>query len=158
MKVLPRAILMGALLAAAAGCGRKPDASVPAGAQLHQSVPPHGGTPIALGDDYRLELVRDAVAGTLSAYLLDDEMEEFIRIPAPSLSLIARVGGEDRSLVLAAVANTATGETVGNTSLFQGHAEWLRTGEGFDGTLQGLTVRGSAIPPVSFHFPSGKQD
>jgi hypothetical protein len=156
MNVLPRAILAGALLAAATGCGRKPDASAPAGTQLHRSVPPHGGTPIALGDDYRLELVRDAGAGTLSAYLLDDEMEEFIRIPAPSLSLIARVGGEDRPLVLSAVANSATGETVGNTSLFQGQAEWLKTMGSFDGTLQGLTVRGSAIPPVSFHFPSGE--
>ncbi len=119
-------------------------------------MPPHGGTPVALGEDYRLELVRDADTGTLSAYVLDDEMEEFIRVPARSLTIVARVGGEDRPLVLAAVANSATGETVGGTSLFQAQADWLKTAASFDGTLEALTVRGSAFTGIRFHFPGAE--
>jgi hypothetical protein len=139
-----------------AGCGKGP----PAGGektQLHRDVPPHGGTPIALGDDYRLELVRDAAAGTLSAYVLDDEMEEFIRIPAPSLTLLVRLQGEDRPLVLAAVANSGTGETVGDTSLFQGQADWIRTTPAFAGRVQALSIRGTAFTGVPFQFPGASE-
>ena len=143
MKASLAAILLGAGLALA-GCGR-----TPAGAELatgiHKNVPPHGGTPVALGDDYCLEIVREPGTGVLSAYVLDDEMEEFIRIAAPSLAIVARVQGEDRPLVLAAVANTATGETVGATSLFQVQADWLKAAGEFDATLQAVSVRGTAF-------------
>ena len=122
---------------------------------MHHATPPHGGTPVALGDDYRLELVRDAAAGTLSAYVLDDDMEEFIRCPAPAITLTARVGGEDRSIVLRAVPNPATGETVGNTSCFEGQADWVRTADHFAGTLQSLTIRGTPFTGVAFPFPQG---
>jgi hypothetical protein len=154
VKAFLSSVLAGAVLLLA-GCGRKaagPAAGEPA--HFHQNVPPHGGTPVALGDDYCLELVRDADAGTLSAYVLDDEMEEFIRLPAPTLPLLVRVGGEDRPLVLAAVANSGTGETVGDTALFQAQADWLKTTAGFTGTVQSVTVRGTTFTGVHFSFPA----
>jgi hypothetical protein len=146
-------VLAGAALLLA-GCGRK--AASPGGAEaahFHQNVPPHGGTPVALGDDYCLEIVRDAENGTLSAYVLDDEMEEFIRLPAPSLPLLVRVAGEDRPLVLSAVATSCTGETVGDTALFQARADWLKTTAAFGGTVQSITVRGTTFTGVRFSFP-----
>jgi hypothetical protein len=47
-------------------------------------------------------------------------MENFVRSPAPSIEIAATVGGTERILVLSAVANPMTGETVGDTSLFEG--------------------------------------
>ena len=140
------------------GCVKSPERAVAdKKPQMHKDIAPHGGTPVALSDDYNLELVREADAGTLSAYVLDDEMEEFIRSSSPSITIVAKVGGNDRTLVLAAVANPATGETVGDTSLFQVQADWLRTIGKFDGTVQGIIVRGTRFGGVTFSFPGRRE-
>lgn len=125
---------------------------------MHKDVPPHGGTPVALGDDYNLELVRDPDTGTLSGYVLDDEMEDFIRSSSPSITITATVNGKSQTLVLAAVGNPATGETVGDTSLFQTQADWLKTTGNFDGVLQEITIRGTKFADVKFNFPKGTGD
>jgi hypothetical protein len=136
------------------GCSQKAPAAAATGKFVAQ--PPHGGTPVVLGDgDYHLELVRDAATGTLSAYVLDDEMEEFVRSTSPSFELRATVGGTPQTLVLTAVANSATGETVGGTSLFQAQADWLKTAGSFSAVLHGLTVRGTTFPDTPFPFPAG---
>jgi hypothetical protein len=57
--------------------------------------------------------------------------------------------------MLAAVANPATGETVGDTSLFEGQADWLKTAREFDATLKTITVRGTTFAEVKFNFPKG---
>jgi len=143
-------------LALLPGCSRD---SAPAKTHLHVDLPPHGGTAVALGDDAsHIELVRDAQAGVLQAYVLDDEMEEFVRIAAPSIEIHATVDGSPRTLVLAAVGNTATGETVGNTSLFEAQAEWLRTATHFDGIIMSVTVQGTTYTGVKFNFPKGNAD
>jgi hypothetical protein len=138
------------------GCGKASQRG-PAGEkpQLHKDLPPHGGTPVALGDNYNLELVRDSNTGTLSGYVLDDEMEDFIRSSSPAVTIDATVNGETRTLVLAAVANAATGETVGDTSLFQTQAGWLKTAKNFDGSVRGITIRGTKFADVKFSFPRG---
>jgi hypothetical protein len=136
------------------GCGGKAPPAAATGKYVDQ--PPHGGTPVALADgEYHVELVRDAATGTLSAYVLDDEMEDFVRSSSPSFELRASVAGEARTLVLAAVANPATGETVGDTAQFQAQADWLRTTGQFDGVLHGLTVRGKTLADAAFPFPAG---
>jgi hypothetical protein len=118
--------------------------------------PPHAGTPVVLGEEaYHMELVRDPEAGTLQAYILDGEMETFVRSAVPSVEIDATVGGKPQTLVLAAVANTATGETVGDTSLFQAQADWLRTTGNFDGVLRSVTIRGTTFTDVKFNFPKG---
>jgi len=155
MKALLSVILLGSALILA-GCGRKaPEGAAAETTHIHKDVPPHGGTVVALGDDYNLELVRDGDAGTLSAYVLDDEMEEFIRVRDPAITIVAQAGGQDQTLVLAAVANSATGETVGDTSLFQVQADWLKRTPKFSGTLQRITIRGTPFATVHFDFPAG---
>ena len=123
---------------------------------LHQDVAPHGGTPVAVGDDYKLELVRDGETGTLSGYVLDDEMEEFMRSSSPSLTILIKAAGEPLTLVLNAVANPATGETLGDTSLFQGQADWLKSVDSFAGTLQAIVIRGTRFSGIKFNFPKGR--
>lgn len=109
-----------------------------------------------MGDEaFHLEFVRDAAAGRLKAYVLDGELEQFIRIPAPSLELSVRFAGRQESLVLQPVASDATGETVGDTSLFEGQADWLKTQAEFEAELQQITIRTTTYTHVTFPFPQG---
>ena len=159
MKTLSVLLVLLASFLLWGGCNRGTDSGA-AGEKvgMHKDVPPHGGTPVALGDDYNIELVRDPETGTLSGYVLDDEMEDFIRSSSPSITIIATVNGNSQTLVLAAVGNPATGETVGDTSLFQTQADWLKTTGNFDGVLQEITIRGTKFADVKFNFPKGTGD
>ena len=151
-----RLSVSAALLGALGACAKKaaPVAAAPAAAHEHHA--PHGGTPVALGDEaYHLELVRDADAGKLIAYVLDGEMEEFIRAKAATFEVIATVAGAKQTLTFHAVANAATGETVGNTSQFEASADWLKTTAAFDATLTSLEIKGTAFAAVAFNFPKG---
>jgi hypothetical protein len=147
-------------LALAPGCTRPapaPAASAPPA--KHEHHPPHGGTPIVLGDEaYHLELVLDAATGTLQAYVLDGELENFIRLPAASLEIVTTVDGQPQTLVLRAVPSPATGETVGDTSLFATQADWLKTTQTFDATLKNITIRGTTFSDVDFSFPQGNDE
>ena len=143
-------------LACAAGCTRAPSPAPAGQPHGHEHHPPHGGTPVVLGDEaYHVELVLDAQAGTLQAYILDAEMENFVRSAVPSIEIAADVGGAPRTLVLKAVANPATGETVGDTSLFEAQADWLRDARQFDAVLGSVTIRGTTFTGVRFNFPRG---
>jgi hypothetical protein len=122
---------------------------------LHQDQPPHGGTPVALGDMYHIEFVLDAASGTLSAYLLDGEMEAFVRSDMPSFEVQAKVGGAEQLLVFKPVANPATGETVGDTALFSAQAGWLKTAKSFDAVIKSVTLDGTKFTNVGFNFSKG---
>jgi hypothetical protein len=143
------------VLAALIGCSKEPMASS-AAPHKHVHHPPHGGTPVVLGDEvYHLELVLDPLTGTLQVYLFDGELENFIRSAVPSIEIDATVNGVPRSLLLAAVPNPATGETVGDTSLFQTQADWLRETKEFDGVVRSVTIRGTTFTDEKFNFPKG---
>jgi hypothetical protein len=137
--------------AALAGCGRPG----PAPAAEPSDQPPHGGTPVALGDLYYLELVLDPAQGTLEAYVLDSELENFIRIADPSFELVATAGGERHVLTFRPVASPATGESAGQTSEFTAQGDWLKTAGRFDGLLTRIDVRGHVYTSVAFPFPQG---
>jgi hypothetical protein len=132
------------------GCARK-DAPAPSGGHTHTA--PHGGLLIELGQHaYNLELVRDTAAGKLTAYVLDGHAENFIRITAPSFDLVAISGGEKRPLTLRAVANSATGETVGDTSQFEAQADWLKSAGDIPGTVSSIDIRGTKFENVAFYL------
>jgi len=154
MKLPFRLVVLACLLATAA-CSR-PAATPAATAPRHEHHAPHGGTPVVLGAElYHLELVRDPSDGRLRAYVLDGEMENFIRIAAPTLELSVTVAGQPRPLVLAAVANPATGESAGDTACFEGQADWLKTTPTFDAVLARIEIRGTPFTAVAFNFPKG---
>jgi hypothetical protein len=147
-------LLLLAPFAMTGGCSKPPAVSVQP--HKHEHHPPHGGTPVVLGDEvYHVELVLDAVTGRLQAYVFDGELENFIRSTVPSFEIAATTNGSSRTLVLQAVANPATGETVGDTSLFEAQADWLKATAEFDGILKSITIRGTTFADVKFNFPKG---
>ena len=152
-----RLTLVVLLLAAFAACSKEPEPSRQIAAPVkHQHIAPHSGTPVVLGAEiYHLELVLDAPAGRLSAYVMDGELENFIRVTASSFEVVATVNGEKRPLAFRAVANPATGESVGDTAQFEAEAGWLKNTPTFDAVLASLTIKGTAFAAVAFNFPKG---
>jgi hypothetical protein len=150
-------LLLAGATALVAGCSKPaPVTATAAAVPKHEHKPPHHGTPVVLGDEvYHVELVRDAAAGRLQAYVFDGELENFIRSGEHGLEIDAVVNGQPQMLVLAPVANPATGETVGDTALFEGQADWLKGTKEFDATLKTITIRGSTFADVKFNFPKG---
>lgn len=159
-------------MALAAGCRKAAESGAPAAAHSHshgadhghshahdhEHIPPHGGTAVVLGDEtYHVELVLDAAAGKLQAYILDGHMDNFVRVTAPVIGLEAVVGGQTQVLELRATANSATGERVGDTALFEGQAEWLKHTPEFDGVLKGVVIKGTSFTDVKFNFPKGNE-
>jgi hypothetical protein len=122
----------------------------------HVDQPPHGGTAVVLGDDdFNLELVRDAASGTLRAYLMDGEMEEFIRVADRQLDLEIDRDGRRRTLTLKPVADPVTGETVGDTCLFQAQADWLKQADHFKGVIKRVAIQDRTFKSIPFAFPEG---
>lgn len=143
--------LVLAFSAVLGGCSKNSNQSAASGGHVHTA--PHGGTLIEMGDHaYNLELVRDAAAGKLTVYILDGHAENFIRIAAHSIELVAIAGGERRPLTLQAVANPATGETVGNTSQFETRADWLKNTAEFPGTISSIDIRGTKFNGIAIYM------
>jgi hypothetical protein len=141
----------------ATGCGRKSThGDHDHAGHAHEHVAPHEGTVVVLGDEaFHLEFLRDADAGTLTAYVLDAHLESFIRLPMPGFQVVALPTSNPRALEFKAVASAATGETVGDTSQFVAQADWLKTTAEFDAVLTSLTIRGTTFSAVKFNFPKG---
>ena len=151
-------LCIGLAAAFCSGCSKTENASAPGKEVVHKHEhhPPHHGTPVVLGDEeYHVELVLDATAGKLQAFVLDGELENFIRITPESFDIAAKIAGRDETLTLKAVANSATGETVGDTSLFETQADWLKTTPVFDAAIKEINVRGESYTNVVFNFPKG---
>ncbi len=145
-----------ALFAAACSKTETPAAAKAATPAKHEHKPPHGGTPVVLGEEvYHLELVRDAAAGKLTLYVMDGELENFVRIAAPSVGIVATISGKSVPLLFQPIANSATGEKTGDTSQFEVTADWLKTTATFDAVLTKIEVRGTAFSAVAFNFPKG---
>jgi hypothetical protein len=142
-------VLIAALGLSITGCGKK-GAHDHAAHGGHVHTAPHGGALVELGEHvYNLEVVRDAAAGKLTIYVLDGHAENFIRVKPASFEASATVAGEKRSLTFKAVANSATGETVGDTSQFDAAADWLKTTSTFDVVIPSLDIRGTAYSNVA---------
>lgn len=124
----------------------------------HTHVAPHGGTVVVLGDEaFHLEFVLDQEAGQLTMWILDGHLENFVRVAAPSLRLRATIGSASHDLELAAVASQATGETVGDASMFAGRADWLKTTPEFAAVIPEVSIRSTRFTNVAFAFPAGTE-
>lgn len=90
------------------------------GPHVHQ--PLMGGELLPLGKHgggHNLEILTDET-DRLSVYILDAHAENFVRIGQPKLELlITETNGSTTVLGLDAVADTATGETIGDSSHFR---------------------------------------
>lgn len=147
-----RLCLAGLVLALFAACGRKDHDHAPAAPGGHVHTAPHGGTLVEIGAHaYNLELLLDSAAGRLTAWVLDAHAENFVRVKAPAIEIAAQVGTARRTLTLAAVANRATGETVGDTSQFEAQADWLKHTASFSGSITVLEIRGTKFERIAFN-------
>ncbi|HEY0947294.1 MAG TPA: hypothetical protein VGD81_18565 [Opitutaceae bacterium] len=137
---------------ALAGCGKKagPDADHAGhGAAHHEHAAPHGGTLVEVGEhQFNLEFLHDPAAGKLTLWVLDAHAENFVRIPMRTIQVIAGDGAVGQTVSLAAVANPATGETVGDTSQFEGTAPWLQDAKTAPVRLPSIEIRGVAFRDV----------
>jgi hypothetical protein len=147
-------VVLGLLSAGLIGGCKKHTAEHEAAHAKHEHKAPHGGVLVELGEHaYSLELLRDRTSGKLTAWILDGHAENFVRIKAPQLELVAMPGGKFTPLPLQAVANPATGETVGDTSQFEAQADWLKTAGEFAGIVT-VEIRGTRFEKVAFELPN----
>jgi hypothetical protein len=145
------ALLTACVAFFAAGCSKSHDHGAGSGGHVHTAQ--HGGTLVEVGQHaYNLELVRDAAAGKLTVYVLDGHAENFVRLSAPSIELTAISGGQRYPLSLKAVANAATGETVGNTSQFETQADWLKSAGEISGTIDTLEIKGTTFRAIGLYL------
>ena len=139
-------------------CRESPKDDHAAKPHKHEHTPPHGGTPVVLGDEeYHLELVLDAASGKLQAFVLDGHLQDFVRLSAEFFEVTVKLPNKPETLLFRAVTTTATGEKVGDTALFETQADWLKTTTVFDAVLKALTVKGKKFENVAFNFPKGNE-
>lgn len=105
-----------------------------------------------LGDHLaQVELVAEE-DGNWALYTLDGGAERFIRVEQPAIAL--KLDG--KPAVFKAVANEATGETVGDTAKFSGKADWLDPDGHFEVVIVEIALRGQTFSEIDFHYPEGK--
>ena len=153
MKSIRNLTCLLAVLALMTGCSEREHAA----SVGHHHESPHGGTAVELGDhEAHLDLVLDPAAGKLTAYVMDAHAENFVRIPAESFEISAKLPAGETTLTLKAVANAASGEKVGDTSQFEAQSDAFKGVAGFDAELKQLVVRGKTYSKIPFHV--GKAD
>jgi hypothetical protein len=123
----------------------------------HEShAPPHGGTPVIVGEDrFHLELVLDAAAARMQAYVLDGHLEGYVAVAETNLLLVARFGGNEERLSFHRAADPASGKVPAKSSLFEGNAAWLGTTRAFEGSFPTITLNGTTFTNITFSFPKG---
>ena len=94
------------------------------------------------GTGFNLEVVHDAETGDLAIHVYDGHASNPVRIKQESITLT--VGTEKKEVVLAAVANPAYEESVGDTSFFQAKGALLDTKE-FEGSVKSVTIKGTSF-------------
>lgn len=146
------AVSVAALVAVAllaSSCTRHEDHAETPGGHAHQ--PKNGGQLVEVGKhQFNVEVLVDAPKGKVTAWILDAHAEDYVRIDAPALRMTAQVGNTQHEVSLDAVPNAASGEKVGDTSQFEGSAEWLKSAPAFSATFQGLAIRGTTFDAVAF--------
>jgi hypothetical protein len=122
-----------------------------AGARAHEHRAPHGGGLVEVGEEFaHVELVVDAQARTLKAYVLDGEAEASIRIAQKSLRLRLKNGDV---LELKSFADPLTGERPGDSSEFSIH--WVKPARltRLQGAVESLVVHGERFRNLPFSLP-----
>ena len=104
-----------------------------------------------------MEILREAESGKLKLWVLDGHLENFIRVKIESFEVKAAFGDRAESLTFLAMPNSATGETVGDTSYFEAQADWLKETGKFTAEIVSLDIRGSKFEGVKFDYPKGNE-
>ncbi|MEY4201947.1 MAG: hypothetical protein RLZZ265_3687, partial [Verrucomicrobiota bacterium] len=121
---------IGALAALALlnGCSDSQSPRDQASGHSHDDhTPPHGGTPVLVADDqFHLELVLDASAGRMQAFVLDGHLENYVALTETNFLLLAKTSGREERLSFHRAADPASGKVPDKSSLFESQGEWLK--------------------------------
>ena len=127
-------------------------------ANAHEHHPPHHGTLVELGEEFaHVELLLDPATGGLTAFVLDGEAENPVKISQPSLQIKVKGKGGAATLKLKPVANALTGETASNTSQYQGFSKKLKGLSKFEGSIVRIKAKGTLFNNVWFLYPEGNE-
>jgi hypothetical protein len=106
---------------------------------------------VELGEEFaQVELVLDPEAGSLTAYVLDGDAEESVRLKQKTLTVTLEEGGVRQELVLQARGDVLTGETVGDTSEFSVAAPSLVHRKNLKGRILEIAVKGQVFRDILF--------
>jgi hypothetical protein len=123
------------------------------GAAKHNHQPLRGGRLVEIGKHAaQVEIVHDAAAGTLNAYVMDGHASRAVRLPAKSLRVRIDVAGEEFTFDLKPVADALTGETAGDTSRFEVRAGRLERIRSFRGVIVELNVFDRVFRDIAFTY------
>src|SRR5689334_4546627 len=126
-----RTLVVLVLCLTMAGCGDSSRSKSAGGGPVSA---PHGGTPVNVADhQYHLELVRDPATGLMQAYVLDENLRDFIRVPETNFTLMATMGGKTERLEFARMTNAMSPSPSDPSFLFEGRADWVKTATNFEG-------------------------
>ncbi len=152
MKLFPATILCFAL--SLGSCGQDHDGHGHSESGAHYHAPPHGGVLIELGEHgsgYNLELFLED-QGFLQIFVWDAHVDNLVRIEQANVDLlIPEDNGTQKTIVCTAVADAATGETVGDASLFassEPRADQLP----LKGVIPSIKVIGKTYENIPFEF------
>lgn len=127
-------------------------------AWAHEHHPPHHGTLVVLGEEFaHVELLLDPATGGLTAFVLDGEAENPVKITQASLLIKVKTGNGSAVLKLKPVANALTGETVSDTSQYQGSSKKLKGLSKFSGSILRIKAKGTDFKDVWFLYPEGNE-
>ncbi len=132
----------------------------------HKHHAPHEGTLVVLGEEFaHMEFVLDPGTGSLTAYILDGEAENSIRIGQESIEVVISnsvppeegTGDSGHALTLKAVSNVLTGETAGDTSEFAARSDRLKGARKFTAVISVISVKGQTFKNIEFRYPEGNE-
>ncbi|HBI31417.1 MAG TPA: hypothetical protein DDY45_05220 [Verrucomicrobiales bacterium] len=143
--------LLGSLLLGT-GCSQPSETSEDSSGG-HYHAAPHGGSLVMLGNHIaQLELVPGERPGEWIFYILDGGAERFVRIEQEAIEVTM----DGKEAVFQATANSATGETVGDTAQFTAKVEGLSGESRFPVLINEIVVFRQPFSQVEFNFPEGK--
>ena len=106
-------------------------------------------------DKFHLELVLDATAAKMQAYVLDGHLENYVAVPETNFLLLAKAGGNTEQLAFQRAPEPPSGKVPEKSFLFEAQGEWLKSVKNFDGNIPTITLKGKSYTNISFSFPKG---
>lgn len=109
-----------------------------------------------LGEEFgHVELALDGAAGTVTAYVLDGEAEQAVRLAQATIGLMVTEPASlsVRPFELVARANALTGETLGDTSQFVLTHDAFKGLASFRGTLVHVVYKGQDFRDIPLTYP-----
>ncbi|MBN9689314.1 MAG: hypothetical protein J0M24_03665 [Verrucomicrobia bacterium] len=161
LSLSPASILcLSIFLTILAGCGDSTPSADTSATHSHDDVhrhsPPHGGTPVQLGNEvYHLELVPDPPANQMLAYLYDGHFHDLVMVAETNFTLQARFSNRVETLSFNRLPDPATGKRAEKSALFAARVDWLKDMVSFDGMLPSVELGGRGFTNVTFSFPKG---